>query len=479
MSEPTIFELSKPDRIGVRLPKLDIPLQTSPIPPNYLRKSLPIPEIHELDVVRHYTRLSIMNHHVDKEMYPLGSCTMKYNPKINEELARLPGFCQLHPLSPANAMQGALQLMWELEEALKIVTGFSAVSLQPAAGAQGEFVGLLLMRAYHKSRGRSPKKIIIPDSAHGTNPASITLAGFEVLQLPSTHEGLVNVEELKKVVDENVAGLMITNPNTLGLFEKHIVEISSIIHSVDGLMYMDGANLNAIVGIVKPFDMGFDICHLNLHKTFSTPHGGGGPGSGPVCCRKDLEKFLPVPRIVHTNGKFDLNWHEKDSIGKVHTFFGNFGVFVRALCYIRMNGKEGLKKNSQMAVLNANYIRCKLQEYYDLPYPTKCMHEVVFSGDRQKKYGVRTLDIAKRLLDFGFHAPTVYFPLIVHEAIMIEPTETESLQTLDRFIEVMQIIAEEAQTNAELVVSAPTKTPVSRLNEALAAKLLDVSYPLE
>lgn len=478
MTEPTLFELSVPERAGVRLPKLDIPLQKSPIPPEFLRNDLPLPEVSELDVVRHFTRLSTLNHHVDKEMYPLGSCTMKYNPKINEEIARLPGFTKLHPLTPDYAMQGALQLMWELEEALKVVTGFSAVTLQPAAGAQGEFVGLLLMRAYHKSKGRNPKKIVIPNSAHGTNPASITLAGFEVLQLPSTTDGLVDVEELKKVVDDNVAGLMITNPNTLGIFERHIQEISEIIHSVDGLMYMDGANLNAIVGIAKPSDMGFDICHLNLHKTFSTPHGGGGPGAGPVGCREDLEKFLPKPRIIKNGDQFHLDWNRPDSIGKVHTFYGNFGVLVRALVYIRMNGREGLKHNSQMAVLNANYIRVKLQDYYDLPYPNKCMHEVVFSGDRQKKYGVKTLDIAKRLLDFGFHAPTVYFPLIVHEAIMIEPTETESLQTLDRFIEVMKTIAEEAITNPELVTSAPTTTPVARLNEALAAKLLDVSYPI-
>ncbi|MDK9701026.1 MAG: aminomethyl-transferring glycine dehydrogenase subunit GcvPB [bacterium] len=478
MPEPLLFELSKPGRTGVPLPELDTPELPSPIPSTMLRKEFSFPEVSEVDVVRHYTRLSTMNHHLDRDFYPLGSCTMKYNPKINEEMARLPGFAQSHPLQPDAALQGSLQLMWELEQALQAVTGFPAMTLQPTAGAQGEFTGLLLMRAYHKSKGRNPKKIIIPDSAHGTNPASIALCGFEVLQLASGPDGLVDVETLRNAVDENTAGLMITNPNTLGLFETHIAEITAIIHSVDGLVYMDGANLNAIVGIARPADMGFDITHINLHKTFSTPHGGGGPGAGPVGCRADLEQFLPVPRIRKNGEKFSLEWNCPNTIGKLHTFFGNFGVLVRALSYIRSNGKDGLTENSRHAVLNANYLRKKLDSYYALPYPGICMHEVVFSGDNQKAFGIKTLDIAKRLLDFGVHAPTVYFPLIVHEAIMIEPTETESMQTLDRFVDMMIQIAKEAETNPDILHGAPHTTPVGRLNEALAARNLDISYPL-
>ncbi len=478
MTEPLLFELSQPSRTGVPLPDLDVPALPSPIPAAMLREDLPFPEVSEIDAVRHFTRLSVLNHHVDKDFYPLGSCTMKYNPKLNEEIARYPGFTQLHPLQPISSMQGALQMLWELEESLKAITGFHAITLQPAAGAQGEYTGLLLMKAYHKNKGRDPKKIIIPDSAHGTNPASIAICGFEVLQLTSNSDGLIDLEELRKVVDDNVAGLMITNPNTLGLFEPQIAEIAAIIHSVDGLMYMDGANLNAIVGIARPADMGFDICHINLHKTFSTPHGGGGPGAGPVGCRADLEQFLPVPRIVKNGNHFNWEWKRPLSIGKLLTFFGNFGILVRALSYIRSNGREGLTDNSRYAVLNANYIRARLIDDYELPYPGICMHEVVFSGDKQKEYNIKTLDIAKRLLDYGFHAPTVYFPLIVHEAIMIEPTETESLQTIDRFIDAMKKIAVEARETPDVLRSAPKSTPVGRLNEAMAARNLDISYPV-
>ncbi len=478
MTEPLLFELSVPTRTGVTLPDLDVPVLPSPIPAKMLRKDISFPEVAEIDVVRHFTRLSTMNHHVDKGFYPLGSCTMKYNPKINEEVARYPGFASLHPLQPDSSMQGALQLLWELEQALSAITGFPGISLQPSAGAQGEFTGLLLMQAYHKGKGENPRKIIIPDSAHGTNPASIALSGYEVIQIGSGPDGLVDLDALRAVISDDVAGLMITNPNTLGLFEKNIVEIAKIVHSVDGLMYMDGANMNAVVGIARPADMGFDICHLNLHKTFSTPHGGGGPGAGPVGCRADITQYLPVPRIVKKGDKYSVDWKMGKSIGKLHTFFGNFGVLVRALAYIRANGRDGLTDNSRYAVLNANYIRVKLTHAYDLPYDRMCMHEVVFSGDRQKsENNVKTLDIAKRLLDFGFHAPTVYFPLIVHEAIMIEPTETESMQTLDCFIDAMEQIAREAKENPDLVRSAPHNTPVGRLNEALAARNLDISYP--
>jgi glycine dehydrogenase subunit 2 len=428
-------------------------------------------------VMRHYTNLSTRNHHIERDFYPLGSCTMKFNPRVNEEMASLAGFAFLHPLQPAVTCQGALEVEFELAKALAEVSGMHAVTLQPSAGAQGELTALLMFRAYHiKTQGSPRKKVIIPDSAHGTNPASIVIAGYEVVELPSGPDGLVDVEGLKKALDEDVAALMITNPNTLGLFESRIAEITKLVHQVGGLVYMDGANLNALLSIARPGDMGFDACHINLHKTFSTPHGGGGPGSGPVAVNAKLEPFLPSPVVVKAGDKFEWNWNRPDSIGPMHTFFGNFGVHVRALTYILAMGGNGLKAVSEAAIINANYVRVKLEKAFEVPFDRACMHEVVLSGDRQKAKGAKTLDIAKRLLDYGFHPPTVYFPLIVHEALMIEPTESESRETLDDFIDGMLQISAEADENAQLLRDAPHTTPVRRLDEALAARNLDIRY---
>jgi glycine dehydrogenase subunit 2 len=402
---------------------------------------------------------------------------MKYNPKINDEIASHPGFAGLHPLQPAVTVQGALEVMHQLSVALAEFSGMDCVTLQPSAGAQGELTALLMFRAYHiKTGGKPRKRVIIPDSAHGTNPASIVIAGYEVMQLPSGEDGLVDVNALKKALDHDVAALMITNPNTLGLFESRVSEITKLVHDVGGLVYMDGANLNALLGISRPGDMGFDACHINLHKTFSTPHGGGGPGSGPVAVKAALEPFLPTPVLQTKDGKYGWDWERPDSIGHVHTFFGNFGIHVRALTYILSMGGDGLKSMSENAIINANYLRAKLSGVYEVAHDAPCMHEVILSGNRQKAKGVRTTDIAKRLLDYGFHPPTVYFPLIVPECLMIEPTESESKETLDEFVDVMLQINHEAEANPEILKNAPTTTPVRRLDEAAAARNLDIRY---
>lgn len=484
MGQKLIFELSSKGRSGCDLPELDIPpkkIEELISQDNLRQKELRIPEVSQVDVVRHFIALSILNHHVDKSFYPLGSCTMKYSPKINEDLARLSGFSSIHPYQPEETVQGALKLMYELGEYLEEIGGVDAVTLQPAAGAQGELTGLLITRAYHAKNGNPRSKIIIPDSAHGTNPASVTITGYQVVQVKSNQKGLVDLDELKKALDEEVACFMLTTPNTLGLFESQIEEISKAVHNAGALLYMDGANLNALLGIVRPGDMGFDIVHFNLHKTFSTPHGGGGPGAGPLGVKRILEPFLPVPVIekkVDEKGKenYSLNYKRPDSIGKMQGFYGNFGIMIRAYAFIRACGAEGLKKISENAVLNANYIMESLKELYHLPYPGPCMHEFVLSGIKQKSKGVRTADIAKRILDYGLHAPTVYFPLIVSEALMIEPTESESRESCDEFIKVMRKIAKEVEENPELVKGAPYNTPVSRLDEIKAAKDLEIRW---
>jgi len=477
MYDKLIFETAKRGKRGVRLPKLDVPAKENLIPETMRRKSsLGLPEVSEPEVMRHFVNLSMKNHHIDKGFYPLGSCTMKYNPKINEQTARLSGFAGLHPFQDASDAKGALRLMVELGNDLMEISGMDGVTLQPAAGAHGELTGLLLMRAYHEANGNPRKKVIIPDSAHGTNPASIITAGYEVVQLPSGDDGLIDLNALRDVLDEDVAAMMITNPSTLGLFESNIVEVAKMIHDVGALLYMDGANLNAMLGITRPGDMGFDVVHINLHKTFSTPHGGGGPGSGPVVVKENLKPFLPGPIPVRENDTYKWAEPSTQSIGRIGAFYGNFGVMVRAYTYIRMMGADGLRQVSERAIINANYLRRLLEKHYDLPYKRISMHEVVFSGNVFKQYGIRTTDAAKRLLDYGFHAPTIYFPLIVPEALMIEPTETESKETLDAFADALVGILEEAKENPELLHGAPYTTPVGRLNEALAAKMLDVKY---
>jgi len=473
-----IFEKSKSGRIGYTLPALSQREKvTLNIPGKLLRSKEPeLPEVSEVDVIRHFIHLSTLNYHVDKGFYPLGSCTMKYNPKVNDYAASLPGFTDIHPLQPEKTVQGALRLMKELEEYLAEISGMDAVSLQPAAGAHGEFTGIKIIRKYHETQGNPRKYVLIPDSAHGTNPASVTLSGYIAKTIKSNEKGLINLEELEANLNEEVAAFMITNPNTLGLFEVEIMKIADMVHSVGALMYLDGANMNAFIGQIRPGDTGFDVMHFNLHKTFSTPHGGGGPGSGPVGVKKFLEPYLPIPRIIEKNGKLALSYDFPHSIGKIHSFYGNFLVMIKAYTYIRMLGKEHIRRVSEDAVINANYLRVKLQEHYDLPYKSICMHEFVLSGKFLKKYGVRTLDVAKRLLDYGFHAPTIYFPLIVPEALMIEPTETESKETLDAFVEAMTKIKEEAINNPDILHGAPHNTPVRRLNEALAAKQLKVKW---
>jgi len=482
MSVPLLFEQGSEGRKGYSLPPMDVPEKPMDqlIPKNALRGEDPdLPELSELDVMRHYIHLSTLNHHVDKGFYPLGSCTMKYNPKINETLSRLPGFSGIHPMQEEYEVSGALQLMGELGEYLCEIAGMDHVTLQPAAGAHGEMTGIKIIRSYHESKGNPRKKIIMPDSAHGTNPASATISGYDTVQIKSNEKGLVDLEDLEAHLDENVACFMLTNPNTLGLFESQVKEIAALMHKVGALLYMDGANLNALLGIVRPGDIGFDVLHFNLHKTFSTPHGGGGPGSGPVGVKDYLKEFLPSPVVVNKGDGFTLDFDRPKSIGKIQGFYGNFGVMVRAYVYIRMLGAKGLNNVSQNAILNANYLMRKLEKYFLLPHKQHAMHEFVLSGDWQKEKGVKTLDIAKRLLDYGFHAPTVYFPLIVHEALMIEPTETESKETLDAFADAMIAIAKEAEENPELVHRAPTKTPVSRMDEGLAARNLNVRYNRE
>jgi glycine dehydrogenase subunit 2 len=467
-----LFEKSVEGRKGISLPELDVPKQKGLIPTELLRKDNSLPEISEVDLVRHFIELSRRNFGVDNGFYPLGSCTMKYNPKVNEDVARLEGFTMLHPYNKFS--QGALQLMYELEEDLKEITGMDAVTLAPAAGAHGELTGLMLTKAYFEDKNEKRNVILTPDSSHGTNPASSSMCGFETVTIKSNEKGQVDLIELKKNLNENVAAVMLTIPNTLGIFEENILRITNLVHENGSLVYMDGANMNALLGKVKPGEMGIDVLHLNLHKTFSTPHGGGGPGSGPVAVKSFLEKFLPNPKIEKGEFTYLLGRHEK-SIGKVRAFYGNFNVMVKAYAYIKAIGAGGLRQVAEDAVLNANYIKEKLKEHYDLPYDNLCKHECVFS-DKEMPNGVTTNDIAKRLLDYGFHPPTVYFPLIVHGAIMIEPNETESKEMLDSFIEAMIKIKDEARQDPEIIKTAPHTTAVKRLNSVLAAKKPDLRW---
>ena len=465
--EPLIFDISSPGRAAYTLPELDVP--RAPLPEGYVRDDLNLPEVSELELVRHYTRLSQKNYAIDTVFYPLGSCTMKYNPKVNEKAASIEGLTQVHPLQPEATAQGSLKLMYELQEALKEIAGFAGVSLQPAAGAHGEFAGVLIMRAYHESRGDAKRtKILIPDSAHGTNPASSAMSGFSVVEIPSDERGNVDLEALKVECDETVVGLMLTNPNTLGLFEEHVLEVNETIHACGGLVYGDGANLNALMGIARPGDLGFDVMHFNLHKTFTTPHGGGGPGSGPVGVSQRLAPFLPGPIAAHAGAGYQLVMPAK-SIGRLKAFYGNYGMFIRAYTYIRMMGPDGLRAAAENAVLSANYLKAKVAPHFPVAVERTCMHEFVAHGDVEGT-DVRALDVAKRLIDYGFHSPTNYFPLIVHDALMIEPTETESKETLDAFAGAMAHIAEEARTNPELLHSAPHSAPVTRLDEVKAAR---------
>ncbi|MEG1159837.1 MAG: aminomethyl-transferring glycine dehydrogenase subunit GcvPB [Acidaminococcaceae bacterium] len=471
MEQPLLFELGKKGRCATDLPLCEVPLRTDLLPAKYLRQTpAALPELSQLELMRHYTQLSNRNFGVDTGFYPLGSCTMKYNPKINEDIARYPGLAQLHPLQPVATVQGALSVLYQPEQALAEISGMAAVTLQPVAGAHGELTGLKLIRAYHRDRGDEKRtKMIVPDSAHGTNPASTTMCGMEVVEIKSEADGSIDLAALQAAVGPETAGLMLTNPSTLGLFESKIEAIAKIVHEAGGLLYYDGANANAILGIVRPGDMGFDVVHFNLHKTFATPHGGGGPGSGPIGVKAALVPFLPQPRVQVVDGKYE--WAQSDkSIGKVHEFHGNFGVIVKAYAYILTMGAAGLRQASEDAVLNANYCKKLLADAYDAPFDRYCMHECVLTSKKQRPYGIHTLDIAKRLLDYGYHPPTIYFPLIVEEALMIEPTETESKETLDGFIAAMQKIAVEAQTNPEIVQNAPHNTLVSRLDETLAAR---------
>lgn len=477
-----IFEMSKKGRVAYSLPSRDVDeVNLAEKVPSHLLRDVPadLPEVSELQLVRHYTALSRKNHGIDTGFYPLGSCTMKYNPKVNEDVARFEGFSRIHPYQPEETVQGSLQLLHELQDDLAEITGMDKVTLQPSAGAQGEWTGLMMVRAYHEQKGEQRTKVLVPDSAHGTNPASAAVAGYETVTIPSNHLGMVDVEELKKHLDDNTAALMLTNPNTLGLFEKDIVEIARVVHEVGGLLYYDGANLNAILGKTRPREMGFDIVHLNLHKTFTTPHGGGGPGAGPVGVKKELIPFLPVPRIEKENDRYTLNSYYPLSIGRVKGYYGNFGILVRAYTYIRTMGPEGLRQVSESAVLHANYLLKKLEPYFEVPFKQFCKHEFVLSGSKQKKLGVRTLDMAKRLLDFGYHPPTIYFPINVEECMMIEPTETESKETLDAFIEVMQEIAKEVEENASIVLEAPHTTLIGRLDEVKAARSPVLRYRKE
>ncbi|MGC5327078.1 aminomethyl-transferring glycine dehydrogenase subunit GcvPB [Brevibacillus sp. SYSU BS000544] len=469
-----IFEMSRPGRVAYNLPELDVPeIDVASMIPSHLIRETPaeLPEVSELQLMRHYTELSTRNHGVDSGFYPLGSCTMKYNPKINEDVSRYPGFAAIHPYQACDTVQGALEVLYNMQNDLAEITGMDAVTLQPAAGAAGEWTGLMMIRAYHESRGENRTKVIVPNSAHGTNPASATIAGLETITIPSDERGLVDIEALRAAVGPDTAALMLTNPNTLGLFEENIVEMAQIVHEAGGLLYYDGANANAILGIARPGDMGFDVVHLNLHKTFTGPHGGGGPGSGPVGVKKILEPYLPKPMVAKKeDGTFFMDYNIPASIGRVKAYYGNFGIILRSYTYIRTMGADGLHKVSQYAVLNANYMMRRLATAFDLPYDRICKHEFVLSGVRQKKLGVRTLDMAKRLLDFGYHPPTIYFPLIVDECLMIEPTETESKETLDEFIDVMLQIARECEETPELVQEAPHTTVVKRLDEATAAR---------
>ena len=471
MTEPLLIELSTPGRPSPYVAEADVPTPAN-IPTHLRRSDLPLPELAEVEVVRHFVRLSQQNYAVDLGMYPLGSCTMKYNPKINDAMVRLPGFQDVHPYQPEELVQGALGLMHALGEHLKAITGFDAITLQPAAGAQGELTGLLMVRAYHQQRREGHRdKVLIPDSAHGTNPATATMVGYTTIAIPTDHRGNVDLAALKQAVGPDTAALMITNPNTLGLFEEHILEVTETVHQAGGLVYGDGANLNAILGVVRPRDLGVDILHMNLHKTFSVPHGGGGPGAGPVAVVRELEPYLPVPVVVRRDdGRFALDLDRPHSIGRVKAFHGQFLALVRAYTYLRMVGADGLRAVSGAAVLNANYLKEVLRDHFELPYDRSCMHEFILSGNRQRRLGVRTLDIAKRLIDYGFYPPTIYFPLIVEEALMIEPTETEPKATLDAFAEALRQIAREAVEDPDVVRSAPHRTVVGRLDEVSAAR---------
>lgn len=476
MAEKTIFELSGEGKKSYSLP--DIELEKYPaekiIPKEYLRDTAPgLPEVTELELVRHFTRMSRLNYSVDTQMYPLGSCTMKYNPKVNEVIAQNPNLINVHPYQPESSAQGTLKLLYEIQEYLCEILGMHAVSLQPCAGAHGELLGLLLIKAYHRDRKENRTKIIVSDSSHGTNPSSAHIAGYEVVTIASNERGEVDLNALEAVLDTDTAALMLTNPNTLGLFESKILKISEMVHNKGALLYGDGANMNALAGRFKPGDMGFDVMHVNLHKTFSTPHGGGGPGSGPVGVKEHLFPFLPVPVIEMENNEYILNYKRPKSIGKIHAFYGNSGVIAKAYAYIRSLGAEGLKKASAIAVLNANYMLSKLKKSYKLPYDRLCMHEFVLSADNQASKGVHAKDIAKRLLDYGFYAPTIYFPLIVSEALMIEPAETESKNTLDEFISVLEKINQE---DPEMLKNAPYDLPVTRLDEVNAARKPDLSW---
>ena len=471
--EGLIFEKSSPGKTAFKLPALDVPeVDSGKLLGTLERRDLGnMPEVSEIEIIRHFTRISTWNFAVDYGMYPLGSCTMKYNPRINEVVARLDGLANAHPYQPEKISQGALLILQALRKCLLDICGMDAITLQPAAGAHGELTGILLTRAYLQSKGNARKKILIPDSAHGTNPATAAIAGYAVENLKSNAAGMVDIPSLQAQMNEDVAALMLTNPNTLGVFEQEIHKIADIVHAKGGIVYMDGANMNALVGKVRPGDFGVDVMHLNLHKTFSTPHGGGGPGSGPVACKRILEPFLPVPVVVtKPDGTLGFDYNRPQSIGRVRAFYGNFGMHVRALAYIMANGCDGLLQTTEDAVLNANYIRRKLDGAYDLPYRTPSMHEVVFSDRLQTKNGVKTGDIAKRLIDYGFHPYTVSFPLIVHGALMIEPTESESREELDLFVDAMRSIAEECEKNPESVLEAPHTTRISRLDEVTAAR---------
>ncbi|UCF61065.1 MAG: aminomethyl-transferring glycine dehydrogenase subunit GcvPB [Anaerolineaceae bacterium] len=485
MTEPLVYEISSPGRHALRMPEVDVP--KAPLPEGLIREDLPLPELSEIDVVRHFVRLSQLNHGVDTGFYPLGSCTMKYNPKLNEDTARLPGFAFTHPLQDPETAQGTLALMYSLQEWLSEIGGFAAVSLQPAAGAHGELTGILIIRAYHKDRGDEKRtKILVPDSAHGTNPATTTMSGMEVIEIPSDERGNIDLDSLRGHCDESVAGLMLTNPNTLGLFEEQVREVIELIHGCGGLIYGDGANMNALLGVVRPGDLGFDVLQYNLHKTFSTPHGGGGPGSGPVGVAEHLVDFLPTPLVdVVEEGDEVLPplygfVTPKKSIGRVKSFHGHFGVAVKAYTYLRLLGKKGLREVADFSVLNANYLRVRMRDVYHIPYDRVCMHEFVAEGRWEDAPDIHALDIAKRLMDYGFHPPTNYFPLIVREALMIEPTETESLETLDAFVKAMLEIAEQARSDPELLKTAPHKTTFGRMDEVKAARQLVLCcWPVE
>lgn len=481
MTEPLIIDYGSPGRKGYSLPELDVTDKELDqyLDKKYIRKEEPnLPEASEVDVVRHYTALSQQNYGVDSGIYPLGSCTMKYNPKINEDIVRIDKLSKIHPYQDEENVQGSLEILYSLKHDLAEISGMDEVTLQPASGAHGELTGLMIIKKYYKKQGQIRNKVIVPDSAHGTNPASADMAGFEVVEIDSNEKGMIDINHLKETVDENTAALMLTNPNTLGIFEKDILEIAEIVHNAGGLLYYDGANMNAVMGYARPGDMEFDVMHFNLHKTFSTPHGGGGPGSGPVGVKEFLKPFLPVPLLRQNkdNGSYYWDNNRPDSIGKVHSFYGNYGVMLKAYAYIKTLGGSGLKQATENAVLNANYMKARLKEEYLLPYEENSLHEFVLSGIKQKEKGATTLNIAKRLLDYGQYAPTIYFPLVVKEALMIEPTETENLTTLNKFVDTMKNISREIDENPDLVTNAPHNTTVKKLDEVQAARKPDLRW---